>query len=105
MKIKCPVCGADLWTNPFQPRSQLTCPSCQSHLHLSAQTETLLKGYLAADVCADAVVCGIISQWWGTEKASLLFFALIASGWMFEMPQRDLRIRGLLQYEKSEKQS
>jgi len=101
MKIKCPICGADLWTNPFQPRQVLACPNCQSRLQVSPHTQQLLRAYLAADVVADAVVCGIISSWSGATYASFMFFILIGSAWMFELPQRDLRARGLLQYEKT----
>ncbi len=99
MKIKCPKCQNEIYTNPFAFNKEMKCPFCQAEIQLSEKTILLLRSFVALDVIGDAVVCGIISSFFSTSQAAMAFFFFVLIGYMFELPQRSLQQRGLLIYE------
>ena len=49
MKIKCPVCGESLYTNPFGSNRTLHCDHCQSDLYRNAAADRPLRRVFVTD--------------------------------------------------------
>ncbi|MCH4207073.1 MAG: hypothetical protein LKF79_01550 [Solobacterium sp.] len=99
MKITCPACQKELYTNPFSVSNEIDCPFCHKRLIRSKQTEQLMRAFISLDVVGDAIVCGFVSSFYNTTYAAMTFFVFMLTGYLFELPQRSLKARGLLIYE------
>ena len=103
MRIKCPVCGEVLYTNPFGTNRILHCEHCRTDLYRNAESARPLRRVFLTDV---ALLAGAVPMVWfmyRDMKATLFVTLMLVSEWPFEMPQRTFYRNGILRYEAKPK--
>ena len=99
MKIKCPVCGETLYTNPFGSNRTLHCDHCQSDLYRNAAADRPLRRVFVTDFL---LMIGAVPMVWFMYrdlKSTLFVLLMLVSEWLFEMPQRTFYRNGIIRYE------
>ncbi|MBQ3272760.1 MAG: hypothetical protein IJI33_04600 [Solobacterium sp.] len=103
MRIKCPVCGEVLYTNPFSANHSLHCDHCQTDLYRNRESFRPLRRVFLTDF---ALLVGAVPMIWfmyRDMKATLFVVLMLVSEWLFEMPQRTFYRNGILRYEAKPK--
>ncbi len=100
MKIKCPECGRDLYTNPFGLNRELFCPYCNTMLKRDAESSRFLKLYFVFEtvlVIPLIILFGFVLH---RRVVSTVLFVYLLSDYILEIPERYMYHSGILEYRK-----
>ena len=103
MKIKCPECGKELYTNPFALTNKLECDKCNSKLVRNKESNAVLVLTYIVDMVIIGLVIPLVHYIYQDQRITSLFILMFLCEWMFELPQKALYRNGVLKFEKVDK--